>query len=152
MDRIEARLDALEGKVRRYRNAAVVLVGATTDDGIQDVVKTRRLELINESGEATGALYTFRGGGNLVLKNKAGKNVVVAGPVYGTLGGELGIYFKSGHPMLTAKNHPDGYGGIVRLYNKTGEEIVQLRADEYGNGVVGAYNRKGKGRTLQPGP
>ena len=87
MDRIEARLDALEGKVRRYRNAAVVLVvtlagvvlvGATTDDGIQDVVKTRRLELINESGEATGALYTFRGGGNLVLKNKAGKNVVVA--------------------------------------------------------------------------
>jgi len=25
-------------------------------------------------------------------------------------------------------------------------------ADEYGNGVVGAWNRKGKGRTLTPGP
>ena len=34
----------------------------------------------------------------------------------------------------------------------TGEEVVQLRADEYGNGLVGAYNRKGKGRTLKPGP
>jgi hypothetical protein len=25
-------------------------------------------------------------------------------------------------------------------------------ADDYGNGVVGAYNRKGMGRTLKPGP
>ena len=33
-----------------------------------------------------------------------------------------------------------------------GEEIVDLMADEYGNGVVGAWNRKGKGRTLEPGP
>jgi len=29
--------------------------------------------------------------------------------------------------------------------------VVQLRADEYGNGVVGAYDRKSKGRTLKPG-
>ncbi len=27
-----------------------------------------------------------------------------------------------------------------------------LAADEYGNGVVGAWNRKGMGRTLKPGP
>jgi hypothetical protein len=38
------------------------------------------------------------------------------------------------------------------IRNKTGEEVAQLYADEYGNGVVGAWNRKGKGRTLQPGP
>ena len=43
-------------------------------------------------------------------------------------------------------------GGMVRVFNKTGEEVVQLRADEYGNGVVGAFNRKGVGRMLQPGP
>jgi hypothetical protein len=30
--------------------------------------------------------------------------------------------------------------------------VVQLSADDYGNGVVGVYNRKGKGRTLKPGP
>ena len=29
--------------------------------------------------------------------------------------------------------------------------MVQIFADEYGNGYVGAFNRKGKGRTLQPG-
>jgi len=27
-----------------------------------------------------------------------------------------------------------------------------MYADEYGNGKVGAYNPKGKGRTLKPGP
>ena len=43
-------------------------------------------------------------------------------------------------------------GGVVDVSNKTGESIVQIHADDYGNGVVGAYNRKGKGRTLQPGP
>ena len=43
-------------------------------------------------------------------------------------------------------------GGMINVYNKTGEDVVQMYADEYGNGVVGAYNRKGKGRTLQFGP
>ena len=43
-------------------------------------------------------------------------------------------------------------GGFVSVSNKTGGEIVQLYADDYGNGVVGAYNRKGMGRTLKPGP
>ncbi len=37
-------------------------------------------------------------------------------------------------------------GGAVEIYNKTGEGIVTIGADEYGNGEVGAWNRKGKGR------
>jgi len=43
-------------------------------------------------------------------------------------------------------------GGMIEVYNKTGEGIASMNVDEYGNGVVGAWNRKGKGRTLQPGP
>ena len=43
-------------------------------------------------------------------------------------------------------------GGVINVVNKTGETVVQMYADEYGNGLVGAYNRKGRGRTLQPGP
>jgi len=27
-----------------------------------------------------------------------------------------------------------------------------MYADDYGNGVIGAWNRKGEGRTLEPGP
>ena len=42
-------------------------------------------------------------------------------------------------------------GGRLNIVNKTDETVVQLKADEYGNGYVGAFNRYGKGRTLQPG-
>jgi hypothetical protein len=41
-------------------------------------------------------------------------------------------------------------GGTILISNKTGEEVVQLYADEYGMGYVGAFDRQGKGRTLQP--
>ena len=43
-------------------------------------------------------------------------------------------------------------GGMIYVSNKTGETIAQMGADEYGNGLVGAYNRKGMGRRLEPGP
>ena len=35
---------------------------------------------------------------------------------------------------------------------ETGEMIANMSADKYGNGVVGAYNRKGNGRSLRPRP
>ena len=41
--------------------------------------------------------------------------------------------------------------GIITVSNKTVEGIVGMGADEYGNGLVGAYNSKGDGGTLKPG-
>ena len=43
-------------------------------------------------------------------------------------------------------------GGLNGVVNKTGEVIANLYADEYGNGVVWAGNRKGMGRELKLGP
>ena len=43
-------------------------------------------------------------------------------------------------------------GGLIDILNKTGESIANMYADAYGNGVVWACNRKGKGRTFEPGP
>ncbi len=57
-----------------------------------------------------------------------------------------------GKEMVRLGGSADGNGGMINVFNKTGEDIVQMYADEYGNGVVGVYNRKGMGRTLQPGP
>jgi len=60
VDTLEERLTALERKVNRYRNtsvlllvvlAGVVLVGATTDDGIQDVIRTKALHVVNKAGQ-----------------------------------------------------------------------------------------------------
>ena len=46
----------------------------------------------------------------------------------------------------------DDNGGLINVFNKTGEDIAQIYADVYGSGVVWAGNRKGKGRELKPGP
>jgi hypothetical protein len=55
-------------------------------------------------------------------------------------------------PVRRTSIFSDEDGFMINGYNKTGDGAVQLYADEYGNGVVGAYNRKGEGRTLKPGP
>ena len=43
-------------------------------------------------------------------------------------------------------------GGRIRIKNFTDDEAVMLEDDEYGNGLVGVHNRKGKGRTFEPRP
>jgi hypothetical protein len=43
-------------------------------------------------------------------------------------------------------------GGGVWVKHRTGEDIATMKVDEYGDGLVGAYDRKGMGRTLKPGP
>jgi hypothetical protein len=58
---------------------------------------------------------------------------------------------EKGVVLLSSRDH-EMNGGLISVSNKTGEPIILLEADEYGNGVVGAYNRKGMGRTLKPGP
>ena len=48
---------------------------------------------------------------------------------------------------------PAGYsGGDLLIKNKTGETVIRLSVDDYGNGTVWAGNRKGMGRELKPGP
>ena len=43
-------------------------------------------------------------------------------------------------------------GGGLWVKHRIGEDIAAMKFDEYGNGVVGAWNPKGKGRTLKPRP
>jgi len=64
--------------------------------------------------------------------------------------GTVTTYQPNGKELV--KLNANDSGGLATIFNKTGEFIVQLTADDYGNGVVWAGNRKGKGRTLQPGP
>ena len=52
----------------------------------------------------------------------------------------------NGKPVVTPTSTDNG--SAIRVLNKVGEDIAQMYADEYGNGVVGAYNRKGRGTIL----
>ena len=132
---IEQRLERLERRANSYRNALVLLVmsvcsvaliGATTDDGI---IMAKGLFITNDEGmPVLWAGVSDNGNGQLTVKSKTGQDLIFAGAT------------------------TEGNGFLFEGFNKTGEGVVQLYADEYGNGVVYAGNRKGKGRTLKPGP
>ena len=111
-------------------------------------------QLVVSSAAGKKLIYagaTETGNGLLTVSSAAGKRLIYAG--VGELGdGFLMVHNAAGKRLIYAGGASTGDGAYLSLTNKTGEEIVQLYIDEYGNGVVGAYNRKGEGRTLKPGP
>jgi len=64
--------------------------------------------------------------------------------------GTVTTYQHNGKELVRLTTNPNG--GAIEVLNKTGEAIATMYTDEYGNGQVGAWNRKGRGRTLKPGP
>ncbi|MDB4698975.1 hypothetical protein OAF45_02415 [Candidatus Latescibacteria bacterium] len=119
--------------------AAVVTMAATGDkDGDFDVVKAKKL-YVDEVN-----VYD-----DIVIKNRDGWPVILLG--YDSAGSGT-MYMQSGEKKALIDLHSNDNGALIEVFNKTREAIVTMKADEYGNGVVGAWNRKGKGRTLKPGP
>ena len=86
---------------------------------------------------------------HIFVMNDAGDNVV---NLSANDDGDGLVWTQSAKGKELVKLNSNDNGGLVNVHNKTGEPVAQMTADEYGNGVVGAYNRKEKGRTLQPGP
>ena len=152
----EERVTALEQRANRYRNAFVVLVVVLC--GVAVIGATRGanyflgkgVTLSNESGEVVVRLGVAASeGGFLQLYSKNG-GIAFNAAVSESGVGYLQIGSARGRNMIEAASDDDGF--YIHGYNKTGQAVVSLITDEYGNGVVGAYNRKGKGRTLKPGP
>ena len=119
---IEQRLTALERRANRYRSAfvlmvltsvGVVLTGATATDDVQDVVRTKKLLVVNEDGQVVFEASTGpRGDGLLRIRSKSGEDLISAG-------------------ALTSDD-----GGYIAVRSKTGNETVRFYADEFGHGVV----------------
>ena len=113
-------------------------------------VIARHILVKNDAGDIVVTLGVNDGGDGLVWTQSAkGKNLVeLTSTVDGN--GTVSTYQPNGKELVTL-NSTDS-GGVVQVSNKTGEPIALMHADEYGNGVVWAGNRKGKGRALKPGP
>jgi len=47
---------------------------------------------------------------------------------------------KTSADIIYAGAAADGTGFHIVGFNKTGEDVVQLGVDEYGNGFIGAYS------------
>ena len=141
-------------------------------EGLFEMVATRHINVMNDAGKVVVTLSANDDGNGMIRTRSAKGNDLV--DLTSTEGGNSTVttYQSNGKPqvrlgstgnggLVGAYNKTDeGYavmamadnGGLVEVTNNTGEIIGQIISDKDGNGVVGAYNRKGKGRTLQPGP
>ena len=135
---VEQRLDQLEKRNKRLTvaltmtvvaMAAVVTMAATgKKSGDFATVTARFIWVVSEDGRTLVQLGPDRihGGGSVRTYQPNGMNAV-----------ELGV---------------SDNGGEVKVRNRKAKIIAEMTADHQGNGVVGAYNQKGEGRSLQPGP
>ena len=179
---VEHRLDQLEKRNKRLTVAltmivvamcAVVTVAATGEKySVFDTVVARHIAVVNDAGEIVVSLGANDGGNGLVYTMSANGNDLVMLTSTDNGNGAVTTYQSNGKDLVnltstdnggTVKTYqPNGKmlvdlssndnGGVVDVFNKKGEGIAQMHADEYGNGAVGSYDRKGRGRTLKPGP
>ena len=159
----EERLQRLERQCRWYRNLFVLaglgLVAALTWGATQPIpnnIVARNFQVVNKDNNTVAALGQVDRveGGFLALYGAEGpsaKSVVTIGVLPG--GGFINVgNLESKSAVFIGGSSNTKTGGLITLKYKTGEAVVQLFADETGNGKVGVYNREGKGRILQPGP
>jgi hypothetical protein len=126
-------------------DAGQIIVGLSANDDDGGLVTTmsakgKKLVDLNATDNDNGMVSTYQPNGKTLVMlgaTTSGKGTVTTYQPNGKLLVELGA---------------SDNGGVVDVLNKTGESIANMYADEYGNGVVGAWNRKGKGKKLQPGP
>ena len=129
---IEQRLMRVERQCRVYRGILVLaglgllaLVSLGLDHGekiTQDVVRTRRLEVVNKEGRVVGSMFSgFQNGGVLILRKSDDAAAVV----------------------LDTNLHA---GGTVVLFNDWGEPAIQMHPTRTGDGLLmiksrGHHNR-----------
>ena len=150
---MEQRMDQLEKRNKRLTIAltmmavtmCAVVTMAATGDKVGDFDTVRAKNVFVENAIMAQSVAVISG------ENKLAVSLGVAGDGNGTVttyetnGSEL-----FGKILVDLTASPNG--GLVEVFNTAGEDVVQMYADDYGNGVVGAYNRKGTGRTLESGP
>jgi len=121
-------------------------------DGVEDVIRARKFEVVSEKGKPVAWLTSYAKGGSLQIDNSKGEAVILA------QAGE----WEHGQLTISQPNGTDGVvmmgsdkrgkSGVIQVRNKTTETIIQIQGDVYGNGELAVLNRKGMGRTLKPGP
>ena len=156
---MEQRMDQLEKRNKRLTVAltmtvvamcAVVTMAATGEkySGV-DTVVARHIAVVNDAGEIVVSLGANDGGNGLVYTMSANGNDLVMLTSTDNGNGAVTTYQSNGKDLVNLTSTDNG--GMVYVMNKTNETIADMKADEYGNGLVGAYNSKGDGRTLKPG-
>ena len=114
---------------------------------VSDVVRTRKLEVVNSDGRPVlmAAASPSEGHGSFNILNNSGRNILFAGTHPKSLekGGDGVLYIsdRRGGRLIYAGVGQNKNGGAVAVINKSGGAAITLGVDDYGNGEVGGFNR-----------
>lgn len=129
---IEERLDRLERE----------LLPRQDTEKIQNVIRARRIEVVNEKGIPIAEILSEKGAGILKILDAKGQAIVAIGSLEGEAGGgNVRTYDAQGEELvwIGALN-----GGSMHLYGTTGGAFLELGATGVGDGVVTVSNSKGQ--------
>ncbi len=175
----QQRLERLEKQNKRIKWAAVgigavflcmVTSGQSKPQQIPRVIRAHAFEVVNEKGMVVAKLEASDQGGLIYTKNDLGHTVFAMGTdtvgngtfytlnrygrklirlgTNGTGNGAIAINNYSGQPVL--RLIVDENGGGIGLSNKEGKIVCTMKANESGEGEIGAFNSAGKGRKIIP--
>jgi hypothetical protein len=150
-----------------------LLTGASKKPDVAEEIRAKKIVLVNERGKDVIVMENLNDSSQIVMfdsngkmrfglevndrysdlniyDSKANERLSLSSMDSGPL---LYMYDSKGKKRLSlSSSDDDDNGGCMAICNKKNETVVQLSVDEYGNGKVGAYNRKGMGRELTPEP
>ena len=103
------------------------------------------VRLFGANGNTTLLLWSDKDGGNVAVKNAAGKNIVEMVSRSDGAGGNLRVLDKEGRNQVSLFARSDGSGGNLAIYNSAGTSVIAAfaRSDNRG-GDLGVYDKDGK--------
>lgn len=152
----------------------IVLSGATPEEeGVveAEIVAAKAIFARNADGQLVAGLgVDDAGNGLLQLYSQEGKNLLVA-RIDTNGNGQLRVYSREEKDLFLAGGDEGGdglisvfsrtgqeearlvaaeKGGWLNIWNQSGDDVVQIYADEYGQGYIGVWDSRGQGRSLTP--
>ncbi len=150
MNPLEERLNQLEMRVTRYRNFNILLclllvaIVTVAQTGFVDVIRTKKLEIVNDLGETVVELTSVANDGALFVNSKKGEHRIYAGSSRNGKYGFIRLHNETGIPMLSfVAGETSGY---LSVQNDKGKQVVQLTSDENGDGRIWVNSSEGKSR------
>ena len=103
------------------------------------------LRLFNAAGGTSMLMWADKDGGNIAVKNAAGKNIGEMISRSDGAGGNLRVLDKEGKNAVSMFARSDGSGGNLAVYNDAGKNVFAAfaRSDNRG-GDIGVYDKDGK--------
>ena len=149
MSTLENQVDTLQKQVRNLRRALIAvcggaailgLVAATVPDAVPDLVRAKKIQVVDDDGKVLVGMGENEHGGVLVVANGDQQEIVVLGAA--STGGILGINNneKVANFILEAKKD----GGFLTIKNSADKASLGLGSVADGHGIILVNRPDGK--------